>query len=229
MATIEQHRRLAIGCSQLKTPGGSLIGLSDLRDNACERTIAQGILRHSKHGAILLTLSIEDLIRAKPYLLQSRRIEVEARECPEHGKTGLVSETSCYARRKKCRRSVVTQCGGRRRDLMKTAPGQPMIGKAFVQRTDAKCKRWSTRRAGIRQLCANSSKVIGTRPIREGRQVRHGNMTTQMFPLCSNCSADSSSAMINALAQRPLATANPLRFGASWHPECQQTSDRARR
>ena len=82
MPAIEQHRGPAIKGRELEPAGGGHVGSLHLGNHARERSVTQAVFRHRQHLRILGALRIEDAVRAKPDLLQSRCVEIELRQRP---------------------------------------------------------------------------------------------------------------------------------------------------
>lgn len=152
MATIQQHRCPAVGGRELEAARGGLVGGLDLRDHAGERAVAQGILGHRQHLGVLATLRVEDAIRAEAHLLESRGVEIEARERPQDVEAGRC----CEPRRNPCceqrRGGIIVQRCGCAGDFVETRPVQTLAGKAAIECFDPERQHGPALALGQRQL-----------------------------------------------------------------------------
>jgi hypothetical protein len=152
MTAVKQHRRLTVRGRQLQPPRCRLVGGFYLSDNAGQRAIAQGILRHGEHRALARALRIEDLVRTKSHLFEARRVKVEPGECPKGGKVRLAGEARGYAGDEQRRCRIIAERRASRGDLVQRRAIQPAIGKAIIKRGDAKRQGWATRATRLCQL-----------------------------------------------------------------------------
>ena len=137
MTAVKQHRRLTVGSGELQPSRCRLVSRFDLRDNAGQRAITQGILRHGKHATVARSLRIKDPVRTKPYLFEARCIEVKLRDCPERCKVLFGGEAGRYARDEQRGCRIIIERRRCRRNLVQCRPIQPAIRKAFIERGDA--------------------------------------------------------------------------------------------
>ena len=137
MAAVEQYRRLAVGSRQLQPPRGRLVSRLHLGDHAGKRAVTKGILGHGEHSAVACALRIEDLVRAKSYLFEARRIEVKLRDGPERRKVLFGGEAGRYARNEQRGCCVIVQYRASGGNFMQCRAIQAAIRKAFIERGDA--------------------------------------------------------------------------------------------
>lgn len=137
MTAVKQHRRLTVGSGELQPSRCRLVSRFDLRDNAGQRAITQGILRHGKHATVARSLRIKDPVRTKPYLFEARCIEVKLRDCPERCKVLFGGEAGRYARNEQRGCCVIVQCRASGGNFMQCRAIQAAIRKAFIERGDA--------------------------------------------------------------------------------------------
>ncbi len=223
MAAVEQHRRLAVGSCQLKPAGRGLVGDLHLRDNAGERSIAKTIFGKRQDLGVLAALGIEDFIRPKADLLKARRVEIETRNGPKDGETGLDTK----ARRDSgCKQGGAGIVGEARRggsDFMQPGAIEAMIREALVHFRETKGQGRSARRAGVRQACAKRGKLIDLLLVERREISGHGNNDS----ICS--------LYVPLSLQFRQATSNSVRprlrrGGAEWpSPAHHRTSDRGHR
>lgn len=138
MAAIEQHRSLAVGCGQLETSGGGLIGRLHFGNDTGQCPIAQAVLGHCQHLGILAALRVENPLGAEPDLFKSRRVKIEARECPQYCEPGFGGEACSDPGDKQSRRRIIAQFRRSGCDLMKTGPIKPIVSEPVVERCDSK-------------------------------------------------------------------------------------------
>lgn len=62
---------------------------------------------------------------------------------------------------------------------------EPVSRQTLVQFRYLKGEHRAARRRVTTKLCAQRGEIVGVRPIGRGKGDRHGNRTTQMFPICS--------------------------------------------
>src|SRR5690606_25909593 len=184
MAPVKEHRRRPFGRGKLQPPRCRLIGRLHLGNDAGERAAAQRILAYRKQLAVIAPLSIEDPLRSKPCLFQTRRIKVEARERPEHRKPRRRREARGDPGGKKRRSGVIAPacrgCG----DFVKACAIKPAAVQSSIERRDAERQQGATRRSDARDRFAQGGKVPGARPGLCWDWNIH-RTSTQMFPICS--------------------------------------------
>lgn len=95
----------------MKPTGGGLVGSLYLGDHTGERPIPQAIFSERQYLGVLSALRIQDAVRTKPYLFQTRRVEVETRERPQHGEARLVGEPGSDPGREQRSRRIIGQPG----------------------------------------------------------------------------------------------------------------------
>lgn len=148
--------------------------------------MTQRILGHGEDCAILGGLRVQDLVGRQAALFEAGRIEIELRRGPEQLKAGRLRKPGCNARcKQRCRRIVVERrrSGG---DFMEARAIDSLAGKAAVDCCNSEGQHRPLR--GARAIeCRAKRRKIALSPIGRGRDniLGHGNMTTQMFPLCS--------------------------------------------
>lgn len=127
-----------------------MIGGLHLRDNAGERSIAQTIFGKRQDLGVLTALGIENIVRPETDLLKARRIKVEARHCPEDGKTGFRANALRDPRGGQGGAGIVGEARRRGRDFMRSRAIETLVGQTFVQLGQSESQGWPARDAGIR-------------------------------------------------------------------------------
>lgn len=161
MTAVEQHRRLAIGGGKLKPARRGLVGRLYLGDHAGERPIAQAVLGKRQHLGVLAPLRIEDAVRPKPHLFQSRRVKVEARQCPEHSRAALRREPRRDTGGEQGRSGIVAKLGGGSHNLMQPPAIEAAIREAIVNLRQAERQRRSALPSRAGQLRGERGKLFG--------------------------------------------------------------------
>lgn len=169
MTAIQQYRCPTVVGRELKPARRGLVGGFDLGDHAGERAVAQRILGHRQHLGVLATLSIENAVGAEADLLESGGVKIKPRQRPQHRGFRSGRKACCDAGREQCRRRVVAQVCRGAGDLMQPRAIEPAIRKPVVELRDPERLRRFPVFLRTRQLRAKRGKVIGVRPILEGR------------------------------------------------------------
>lgn len=176
MAPIEQHRGFAVAGGELEAPCGGHVGGANLGDHAGQRSVAQAVLGNGQHLLILFALSVEYLRRAKADLFEAGSIEVEAGQCPEHGKSGT-GEARGKAGGKERGGGIVAPARGSGGDFVEACAVQTSKGEPVIQHGDAEGQDGAAIRARVGQLRAQGVELI-TAGGRESGVGLHGGETT---------------------------------------------------
>lgn len=132
----QQHRRAPIRGSELKPAGCGLVGRLHLGNYRGKAPVAQAILGKGECHDLVPALAIDQLRRREPRLLKARRVEIEARQSPDTGRSGFTGKTRGHTGSEQGRRCIVAQGGRCSRDLVQAATVQPAMGKPRVDRLD---------------------------------------------------------------------------------------------
>ena len=154
MASIEQHRRPAVGCRELEPTRRGLIRRFHLGDDAGDRAIAQRVFGHRQHVGVLAALGVKDAVGTETDLFEARRVQIEPGQRPQYGEARLAGESSRDTGGEQGCGRIGAQRGGGRRDLMKASPVEPMIGKPVIERRQPERQRRPALALGLRELCA---------------------------------------------------------------------------
>ncbi len=129
---VEQHRGPAVAGGKLQAPCRGLVGHFDFGDHAGQRSVAQAVLGHGQDLAVLCPLRIEHFIRAEPDLFERRRIEIEARQRPEHGHPGPCCKARGDAGGEQRGCGIVAPGRAGTRDFVEGAAAQASVGEGAV-------------------------------------------------------------------------------------------------
>lgn len=185
MPTIEEHRRLAVGCRELEPARRGPVGRLHLGDDAGERAIAQAVFGKGEHIGILSPLCVKDAAGPKADLFETGCVQVELGERPQHREVRLVGEPRRDACGEQGRRGVIRQrrCG--RRNLVETSTVESLIDKPLIERFQAERQHRSTLTSGERELCAKRSELVGAVPIGRHGLGGHLQQRLTLFAICS--------------------------------------------
>jgi len=171
---IEQHRRSAIGRGELQAPRRGLVGGLHFRNHAGKRPVAQPIFGQRQHVALLASLSIEDLVGAKPNLFQARGIEVEQGQRPKDREAGFRGKARGDAGDEQGRCRVIAQCLGFRCKFMECGAAQALFGQSGIDGRHAERQGRTAREPGMCYLGPKRGELLGARP--RGGKRRSGHV-----------------------------------------------------
>lgn len=154
MATVEQHRRLAVSGRQLQTPGRGLIGGFDFSNDAGERAVAQTILGKRQDFGILARLRVKHLIRPEPGLLKPRSVEIKPGHCPQNRLAWLGAKPCSDAGGKQRSRRIVVQRCRRRSKLVQALARNATVRQPVIEQRHAERQCGFSLGIRLRQLGA---------------------------------------------------------------------------
>ncbi len=168
MAAIEQHGGLSVRCGKLEPPRRGLIGRLYLSNDASERAIAKRILGHGQYRGILAALGIKDLVGSESDLFESGRVEIEARQRPEHGEARTLGKARRDPGGEQGRGGIIAERRGSGAYFVEARAVESAIGKPVIDRVQAERQHRPSRPARMGELGAERGKLFGARPLGKG-------------------------------------------------------------
>lgn len=146
----QQGRRLSVCSSELKPSCGGKACPADFGYDDSQCPIAQAIFHDREHVLVAPGLDEHHLVRPKPRLLETGRIEVEPGRYPQ-SRSSLGRKAGRNARREERRGRIFGEARRRGSDFVERGSVQAAIGEPIVENLDA--ERQNLRRACARFDC----------------------------------------------------------------------------